>query len=711
MTSAGVSGRRRARGDSVTPVRLGFLGLVSAVLFCACAQGSALDPGGAAPEDASVASDSSAADAQADVALDSVAEAAPGDGAADATDAHAEASADAAADASGDGATDGASDAATDAPNPCANVSCSAPPSSFCENATDLRVYATQGTCSAGACSYASATTPCPFGCAGGGCVGNPCIGVTCASPPSSVCADATHLTQHDATGTCTGGACSYPSHAVYCQYGCTGGVCNGDPCTGVACQTPSASYCQDATHLTVYDAPGTCSGGSCSYPNSHLVFCGFGCVNGQCAGDPCAGVSCSTPPASYCTDASTLRVASAPGTCSGGTCTFTAANVACAHGCANGACQNCATQADCGPGSWCNAGTCVGCSTDQHCGTACTDCSASSKVCQGAATCVQCTLDSQCGPSSWCNAGTCAACDTSLHCGASCGGCGASTPACVAGACSCNETSCGTSAQCTGGACVTCNTVAQCGPTCSACAGSTPVCGGTAAGCQCTASPDSCGGTASFCNAGVCTACGSGSCGNGRCDCGETSSTCAGDCGPPCPTALTIGGFDSGVDGWTFDGFWKQDTSGRMYGGSSYAYHSSYTQNLTYPIDVNLASCGSATLSFQVYGADDEDSMFNSYCSSTDKSERLYVQCSGDAGVSWTNLTPNPWPANQSACATSYCAGHCGASRSFPITAESITLPANCRTATARFRFQATGKDAWSLQSPGWIVDSVRVN
>jgi hypothetical protein len=93
------------------------------------------------------------------------------------------------------------------------------------------------------------------------------------------------------------------------------------------------------------------------------------------------------------------------------------------------------------------------------------------------------------------------------------------------------------------------------------------------------------------------------------------------------------------------------------------------------------------------------------------DKSERLYVQCSGDGGASWTNLTPSPWPTNQSACATSYCDGYLGFDRSFPWTAETISLPAACRTATVRFQFQAKGSCIWNLQDPGWYVDTVTVN
>jgi hypothetical protein len=88
-----------------------------------------------------------------------------------------------------------------------------------------------------------------------------------------------------------------------------------------------------------------------------------------------------------------------------------------------------------------------------------------------------------------------------------------------------------------------------------------------------------------------------------------------------------------------------------------------------------------------------------------------LYVQCSGDGGGVWTNLTPDPWPANQSACSTSYCSGGKNASRAFPWTSQSITLPAACLTANVRFRFQAKGQNVWRLLDPGWYVDTVTIH
>ncbi len=171
------------------------------------------------------------------------------------------------------------------------------------------------------------------------------------------------------------------------------------------------------------------------------------------------------------------------------------------------------------------------------------------------------------------------------------------------------------------------------------------------------------------------------------------------------CPTALALGLFDTGTDGWTFDPLWRRG-SGNMVAGSSTDYVSSYTQNLTSGADTDLSGCSAALLTFTVRLDDDP-----AWETSLDRSERLSPQCSGDGGAVWTSLTPNPWPARQSQCATTYCSGGRDSSRAFPATAQSITLPSSCLTPRARIRFQARGASAWRLQNPGWTIDSVRIN
>ena len=182
-------------------------------------------------------------------------------------------------------------------------------------------------------------------------------------------------------------------------------------------------------------------------------------------------------------------------------------------------------------------------------------------------------------------------------------------------------------------------------------------------------------------------------------------------DTGPPdagarvCPTSLALGLFDTGTDGWVFDGLWRQG-SGGMVAGSTTRFSSAYTQNLTSGSDADLSACSAAQLTFMVRLDDDP-----AYASSVDRSERLSPQCSGDSGASWTSLTPNPWPAHQSPCASTYCSGGVGTSRAFSLTAQSIALPAACLTSRVRVRFEARGASVWRLQNPGWTIDAVRLN
>ena len=110
--------------------------------------------------------------------------------------------------------------------------------------------------------------------------------------------------------------------------------------CSGVACTTPPANYCVDQTTLRAYPESGTCSNGLCSYEHTDLT-CGSGCQDGACVGnDPCNGLTCNSPPAASCTDSHTLKTYSSSGTCSSGTCSYTSITTTCANGCQAGACQ-----------------------------------------------------------------------------------------------------------------------------------------------------------------------------------------------------------------------------------------------------------------------------------------------------------------------------------------------------------------------------------
>ncbi|MBW2278536.1 MAG: hypothetical protein JRF63_13665, partial [Deltaproteobacteria bacterium] len=138
----------------------------------------------------------------------------------------------------------------------------------------------------------------------------------------------------------------------VDCEFGCSGSSCDPDPCDGVTCTSPPANYCADADNLTVYDVPGTCSGGTCSY-TTHNEFCSFGCTGGACEGDPCQGVTCLSPPADYCVDGNTARQYNVPGTCTDGICDYTYSDAACTYGCSGGVCN----PPECSSGVCCSGG------------------------------------------------------------------------------------------------------------------------------------------------------------------------------------------------------------------------------------------------------------------------------------------------------------------------------------------------------------------
>src|SRR3989338_2310505 len=63
------------------------------------------------------------------------------------------------------------------------------------------------------------------------------------------------------------------------------------DPCAGVTCSSPPAAEC-DVNNVKTYSSSGTCSAGQCSYSSSTSA-CRFGCSLGQCK--PCESSACGT--------------------------------------------------------------------------------------------------------------------------------------------------------------------------------------------------------------------------------------------------------------------------------------------------------------------------------------------------------------------------------------------------------------------------------
>jgi formylglycine-generating enzyme len=144
---------------------------------------------------------------------------------------------------------------------------------------------------------------------------------------------------------------------------------------------------------LTTPAASGTCSAGSCSYAPTNQV-CEFGCANGACKPDPCAAVTCDTPPTAKCKNASTKTTYAATGTCSDGDCNYVATDTACASN------QACGGQ-----------GVCAVCKTDASCGGSCSACAGATPKCKDETTtskCVECVSNNDCaGAKPICNTTT----------------------------------------------------------------------------------------------------------------------------------------------------------------------------------------------------------------------------------------------------------------------------------------------------------------
>ena len=233
-------------------------------------------------------------------------------------------------------------------------MTCDTPGPSVCVDGDTLLVSDAQGQCVQGVCVYGKREVSCP------GCPDcDACASVVCNTPPQpAVC--------YQPGGTCEGGACSYAyANGTACEDGnacteqdrCNQGACEGTP---KVCNEPKAAECVSATTLRIYATPGTCGGGSCSYPYSDQS-CAHGCVGGACVSDPCAGVSCSGPaPASSCVSSTVLRTYGTPGTCSGGACEYPFTDTTCPSGCSGGSCQSgcasCTALETCHAGVLCTA-------------------------------------------------------------------------------------------------------------------------------------------------------------------------------------------------------------------------------------------------------------------------------------------------------------------------------------------------------------------
>ena len=128
-----------------------------------------------------------------------------------------------------------------------------------------------------------------------------------CTNPPSTSCS-ANILSTYSSTGTCTAGLCQYAQTNSTCQ--------------------PTITTCPDGSQQSCGN---TCSGSACGQ-------CTPDCSAHQ-AVNQCANVVCNTPPASKCVGNS-VNEYSSTGTCSNGSCSYSATARSCPNGCDKGQCK-----------------------------------------------------------------------------------------------------------------------------------------------------------------------------------------------------------------------------------------------------------------------------------------------------------------------------------------------------------------------------------
>ncbi|APR75053.1 Thiamin-phosphate pyrophosphorylase [Minicystis rosea] len=216
--------------------------------------------------------------------------------------------------------------------------------------------------------------------CTGGACVGTPKV---CNAPPAPACVSATEFVSYDASGTCNAGICVYQKHQITCAGGCVNDVCQSDPCAGITCNTPPSSC---------FSAAGTCQNGSCSYAYADGATCSDGdpctvgdtCNTGVCKGTP---MTCNSPPSSCF---------SAAGTCQNGSCSYAYADGA-----------TCSDGDPCTVGDTCNTGVCKG--APMTCNMPPAD------------VCVDATTLQTYAASGTCSTGTCGYTSSAVACSAGC--------------------------------------------------------------------------------------------------------------------------------------------------------------------------------------------------------------------------------------------------------------------------------------------------
>lgn len=128
---------------------------------------------------------------------------------------------------------------------PCQGMICNNPPARYCDG-DELVIFEPYGVCDEGGfCSYAEQRHSCIEPCVDAKCgEDDACTWVICDKPPASYCHDDSIMRVYAREGLCEDGFCSYISSDINCPTGCDDGRCIGDPCLGVICDMPPAAYC-----------------------------------------------------------------------------------------------------------------------------------------------------------------------------------------------------------------------------------------------------------------------------------------------------------------------------------------------------------------------------------------------------------------------------------------------------------------------------------
>jgi hypothetical protein len=237
--------------------------------------------------------------------------------------------------------------------NPCRKKTCFTPPNpDKCLTPDTVVRYAVNGYCEVedgkAICRYPTYPEKCARGsCRDGVCEAVPLQGKYCIDPPAPTC-DGNELVSHYPIGVAAQNSdgdpvCEYPEHRISCENGCKEGRCSGDPCAGLFCTRPLASFCE-TDYLTIPEMEGRCSNeGACIYKSrGDDALCADACRDGKIdEAALCDCITCVTPPADFCLDEKTLYDYPERGICKNGACIYEGQRIACGSTCSKGRCRD----------------------------------------------------------------------------------------------------------------------------------------------------------------------------------------------------------------------------------------------------------------------------------------------------------------------------------------------------------------------------------